>query len=105
MPKYKKVRPNKRTNVGYELITLTSGTKVWCLNGARHREDGPAIAPSSNNKQWYLKGKRLDKDWFIKHPKKIKSMKAWELFTPEELIQLKDKIQKKNSPEIFLWAI
>ena len=33
------------------------GTKVWRLNGMRHREDGPAIEYVDGAKVWWLHGK------------------------------------------------
>ena len=35
----------------------SNGTKEWCLNGKRHREDGPAIEYSNGAKSWYLNDK------------------------------------------------
>lgn len=114
MPEYKEVRPEKRTNKGYELVVYSFGYKEWYLNGKRHRVDGPAIEDSDGqkswwfdghlsrldgpaieddgDKEWFLKGKELTKDWFLENPDKIKKMKAWELFTPEELVRLKNVI-------------
>ena len=91
MSKYRKVIQGieDRTGSGYELFVWDDGDLSYFFNNKYHREDGPAFAPSSNNKQWYLKGKRLDKDWFIQNPDKINEMKAWELFEPEELVSLK----------------
>jgi hypothetical protein len=40
-----------------KLITDSSGDKYWRLpNGDLHREDGPAIEGSNNNKYWYING-------------------------------------------------
>jgi len=33
------------------------GTKIWYLNGALHREDGPACEWADGSKIWYLNGK------------------------------------------------
>ncbi len=38
------------------------GTKYWCLNGRRHREDGPAAEFEDGTKAWYLSGKRHRED-------------------------------------------
>ena len=34
-----------------------NGSKIWMLNGKRHREDGPAVKYPDGNKAWYLHGK------------------------------------------------
>jgi hypothetical protein len=34
----------------------SDGTKEWWLNGALHREDGPAGEYPSGSKRWYLNG-------------------------------------------------
>lgn len=39
------------------IIIYPDGCKVWCLNGRRHREDGPAIISRNGNKYWYINGK------------------------------------------------
>ncbi len=36
------------------------------LKGKLHREDGPAIEFSNGFKQWYLNGKRLTEEEFLK---------------------------------------
>jgi hypothetical protein len=41
---------------------LSDGTKAWCLNGKRHREDGPAVEYSDGGKEWCLNGKRHRED-------------------------------------------
>lgn len=39
------------------VMTVNStGTKEWCLNGLRHREDGPAVEHVDGTKEWYQKG-------------------------------------------------
>jgi len=40
------------------IVKYTSGTKVWYLNGKRHRTDGPAIEHFDGTKQWYWNGKQ-----------------------------------------------
>ena len=44
------------------LIVTKDGTKMWYLNGKRHREDGPAIEYTDRTKRWFLKWKRLGED-------------------------------------------
>ena len=41
-----------------KLTIRPDGTKVWCLNGQFHREDGPAVEDVDGSKYWYLNGKR-----------------------------------------------
>jgi len=41
----------------YTVKVFEDGSKVWYLDGQRHREDGPAIELSSGTKAWYLDGK------------------------------------------------
>jgi hypothetical protein len=53
------------------------GDKEWCLNGAWHREDGPAIESADGSKYWCLNGKTHrvdgpaiedidgDKEWYL----------------------------------------
>lgn len=93
MPKYKEVEYGKQTGKGYEKVVygINSYGWCWCLNGVRHRTNGHATEFSDGGKQWSLHGKVLDKNWFLANPKKINEMKAWELFTPEELVRL-DKV-------------
>jgi len=55
----------------------SNGTKVWCLNGKLHREDGPAVECANGHKEWFLNGIRHredgpalekangDKAWFL----------------------------------------
>jgi hypothetical protein len=39
------------------MVTTESGSKMWFLNGERHREDGPAVV-HNNHKCWFLNGKK-----------------------------------------------
>ena len=48
--------------ITYEVKVYNDGTKVWYLNGKRHREDGPAIESSSGTKEWFINGKRHRED-------------------------------------------
>ena len=89
MPKYRKIKYEERKESGYELTDWGNGWQEYRYNGKTHRKDGPAILHGDGNKYWYLKGDRLSKDWFLKHPDKIAKMRAWDLFEPEELVSLK----------------
>jgi len=44
------------------LIVTKDGTKMWYLNGQRHREDGPAVEYPNGTKWWYLNGELHRKD-------------------------------------------
>jgi hypothetical protein len=34
-----------------------NGTRLWYLNGKKHREDGPALERADGNKYWWVNGK------------------------------------------------
>lgn len=89
MPKYKKVKFGEETDIGYEVILWRNGRQRWQFDGKYHREDGPAFEDFDGNPAWCLNGKLLNKEWFLNNLDKIIPMKAWELFTPEELVRLK----------------
>jgi len=42
--------------IEYEVV-VDNGNKYWCLNGERHREDGPAVEFANGTKLWYRNGK------------------------------------------------
>ena len=44
--------------IKYEVRVYRKGDRYWYLNGALHREDGPAVECSSGHKAWYLNGER-----------------------------------------------
>ena len=48
-----------------KITILTSGDKLWFLNGKLHREDGPAIEWSDGLKQWYLKGELYSEEFLF----------------------------------------
>ena len=48
--------------IGYTVKVYNNGDKLWCLNGRRHREDGPAVEWADGYKSWYLNGKRHRED-------------------------------------------
>jgi len=37
---------------------LANGSKVWYVDGKRHRTDGPAVERADGDKSWYVDGKR-----------------------------------------------
>jgi len=77
-------------------IEQANGSKVWYQNGKRHREDGPAIIWDDNSKwddgakEWWLNSKQISKEDFTSI-EMVKRMNAWELFTPKELLEMKNK--------------
>jgi len=40
--------------IEYTVKVSANGDKEWCLNGKRHREDGPAVEDADGYKAWYL---------------------------------------------------
>jgi len=88
------------------------GTKAWFINGKRHREDGPAIERANGSKEWWIKDNlhRADgpaveyadgsKKWWVNHKQLFKEdftsldqiikMQALELFTPQEIVRLRN---------------
>ena len=48
--------------IEYKVKVDEVGTKVWYLNGQRHREDGPAIEWPDGGKEWWLNGQRHRED-------------------------------------------
>ena len=53
--------------IEYTVKVDADGTKLWFLNGKRHREDGPAVEDADGTKSWYLNGKKLTEKEFNKH--------------------------------------
>jgi hypothetical protein len=45
-------------------IEWVNGTKIWYINGKRHRIDGPAMEWANGTKAWYLDGKQLTEKEF-----------------------------------------
>ena len=48
--------------IEYTVKVDEQGTRIWYLNGKRHREDGPAVEKADGTKFWYKNGEyhRLD---------------------------------------------
>ena len=40
--------------IEYTVKVYANGSKFWCLNGKRHREDGPAVEYANGSKFWLL---------------------------------------------------
>lgn len=56
-------------------IESIDGTKYWCQNGNKHREDGPAVVFKDDYKprQYWIDGKQITKEKFIKWQLKNKN--------------------------------
>jgi hypothetical protein len=49
---------DKIDKIGPTIVSTESGSKMWFLDGERHREDGPAVVLRNGHKVWYLHGKK-----------------------------------------------
>ena len=43
--------------IEYTVKVWSNGTKIWYLNGQRHREGGPAVERADGSKEWWLNDK------------------------------------------------
>lgn len=78
-------------NIEEGCCTLKDGTQVWVQRGALHRKDGPAIVNEADGvRRWFLKGKELSKKSF-KNIEMVNEMQAWELFTPVEIAEMRQR--------------
>ena len=62
---------------GYTINVDVFGNREWCLNGQRHREDGPACEHANGTRAWYRYGElhredgpaleraNGDKEWYF----------------------------------------
>ena len=50
-------------------IEWSNGTKLWYINGVRHRENGPAIEYANGSKSWWINGQKYSEQSFIKNLK------------------------------------
>ena len=75
-----------------------NGTKEWCLNGNRHRTDGPAIERADGRKEWWLNGNlhRTDGPAF----EMANGTKEWRLNGKQ--VSWRDLFRQANDPEIEL---
>ena len=48
--------------IEYTVKVYPNGSKYWWLNGALHREDGPAVEYADGDKFWYLNGKSMTEE-------------------------------------------
>ena len=61
---------NKLHREGGPAIESTNDDKSWWLNNKLHREDGPAIEYVDGTKQWFLNGEKLTEAQFNARTKK-----------------------------------
>ena len=87
-------RVSYRERCGGFKVMYPSGMTYYFLNGKLHREDGPAFIPNEvgyYQHEWFLDGMHCDKSFFEKNPARLEKMKAWQLFTPLEIVKLRLK--------------
>jgi len=46
----------------YPAVIKHNIEKIWCKEGIRHREDGPAIECVNGHKEWWLNGWQYDNE-------------------------------------------
>ena len=51
----------------------SNGAKYWCINDKRHREDGPAVETADGSKEWYLNDREVTEEE-INQRKKLKEL-------------------------------
>lgn len=74
--------------IEYMVKVSDNGSKLWFLNGKRHREDGPAIEWFDGTQEWYLNGVKLTEEEFNAR-NKVKEVTINEL---EKLLGYKIKV-------------
>jgi len=72
-------------------VIYPDGYQKWYYNNKLHRFGGPAVIYPDGRKEWWLNGKKIRKRDF-KSVALIKVLGAWELFTPKELLELRNAI-------------
>ena len=74
------------------------GTKEWWLNGNRHRTDGPAFEGANGRKEWWLNGKRhrIDGPAVVRHD----GRKEWWFYGNK--VSWRDVFRQAKDPEIEL---
>jgi len=75
---------------GGPAVIYPTGYKEWYINGKLHREDGPAVIWANGKKEWWLHGEQITKGCFMTNIELAQRMKAWELFDPKELLEIKN---------------
>lgn len=57
---------------GPAILYKNNNQKVWYYDGWMHRLDGPAFETGSNNDRYYIMGKYIDKEKYLKEFRKFK---------------------------------
>jgi len=47
----------KKKSITYTVYVDAKGTRTWCVGGACHREDGPAVEYAFGDKEWFFNNK------------------------------------------------
>jgi len=92
----------KRHRVDGPAWEFANGSKYWYLNGLVHREDGPAVEWPDGSKFWYLNGKKHRNDGpaiELAHGSTYWWLNHVELFHPESFDTMDSWIQYLNDNE------
>ena len=82
--------------ITYEVKVYSDGNRYWTLNGKFHRMDGPAIEWANGGKFWYIHGKQLTEQEFLKATNPAKELTVAEI---EDLLGYPVKIVEENDGE------
>jgi len=79
----------KKHRIDGPAVIFPDGNEEWWFNGERHRSNGPAVIGPNGHKEWWIKGNKLEKEDFTSI-EMVSRTQAWELFTPKELLKMKN---------------
>jgi hypothetical protein len=97
------------------VVRYPNGSKIWYLNGERHRVDGPAWEGADGTKQWFLNGQwhRVDgpaweaangsKEWWLNGKQHRVDGPAWEGADGTKVWRLNGKRHRVDGPAVE-WA-
>ena len=60
----------KKHRLNGPAIKLVDGNKAWCLNDKLHRENGPAVEYAKGGKDWWLHGRHYSESAYWKELQK-----------------------------------